>query len=82
VEAAVPFTEAVINGLADGGGLFVPEQIPQLALDDILALAKLPYAQRAAAIYKAFSIDLPEEVIDELMTDAYGGNFDTAEICP
>ncbi|MEG1513004.1 MAG: threonine synthase [Raoultibacter sp.] len=82
VETAVPFTEAVIEGLAEGGGLFVPQRIPHLMLDDILALATVPYAQRAAAIYKAFSIDLPEEVIDELMTDAYGGNFDTAEICP
>ncbi|MEG2517716.1 MAG: threonine synthase [Raoultibacter sp.] len=82
VETAVPFTEAVINGLADGGGLFVPEQIPQLALDDILALAKLPYAQRAAAIYKAFDIDLPEDVVDTLAAGAYGENFDTKDICP
>ena len=55
----VPFTQAVINGLAQGGGLYVPEELPTLSLDEICALARLPYAQRAAAIYKAFNVDLP-----------------------
>lgn len=78
----VPFTEAVVEGLASGGGLFVPETIPTLALEEIVALADLPYAQRAAKIYKAFGVDLPGEVVDALMADAYGDNFDTEEICP
>ena len=82
VEAAVPFTEAVINGLASGGGLFVPEQIPSLALEDILALSSMSYAQRAATIYKAFDIDLPEAVVDAVTAGAYGENFDTEDICP
>ena len=46
------------------------------------ASRKLPYAERAAAIYKAFNIDLPDETIDELMVRAYGENFDDAAICP
>ena len=77
-----PFTEAVINGLAPGGGLYVPEHIPTLELNEIVGLANLPYAQRAARIYKAFDIDLPDEQIDALMEQAYGVNFDTKEICP
>ena len=78
----VPFTHAVINGLAQGGGLYVPEELPTLSLDEICALARLPYAQRAAAIYKAFNVDLPDEAIDELMGRAYGDNFDDEAICP
>lgn len=78
----VPFTKAVIDGLAQGGGLYVPERIPTLALEDIEALANLPYAARAAAVYKAFDVDLPSSEIDELMAQAYGDNFDTPEICP
>ncbi len=78
----IPFTEAVVDGLAVGGGLYVPEMLPSLSLDDIVALAKLPYAGRAAAVYKAFNIDLPDEVIDELMGRAYGDNFDDEGICP
>ena len=68
----VAFTEAVVDGLAQGGGLYVPERIPSLSLEDILALADLPYAQRAARIYRAFDIDLPDEVVDALMAQAYG----------
>ena len=82
VDQPVEFTEAVINGLADGGGLYVPQHIPELALDEICELAQLPYAQRAARIYKAFGVDLPAQVIDELMAQAYGDNFDDERICP
>ena len=78
----VTFTQAVINGLADGGGLYVAQEIPQLTLSQILALADMPYAQRAAYIYKAFGIDLPDETIDALMADTYSTNFDDEAICP
>ena len=78
----IEFTEAVINGLATGGGLYVPEEIPSLSLNEICALADMPYAQRAASIYKAFGVDLPDSVIDSLMEDTYGSNFDDNRICP
>lgn len=81
-EHPVPFTEAVINGLASGGGLYVPEDIPTLDLEDIRSLAEVPYAQRAAAIYRAFDIDLPTDTIDSLMSEAYGDNFDDERVCP
>lgn len=81
-ESPVPFTRAVINGLAQGGGLYVPQELPSFSVDDIVALAKLSYAQRAATLYKAFNIDLPDEQIDELMARSYGSNFDTPDICP
>ena len=32
VAEAIPFTKAVVDGLAPSGGLFVPESIPQLSL--------------------------------------------------
>lgn len=78
----VTFTQAVVEGLAPGGGLFVPETLPHLSLDEIIALADKPYAERAATIYKAFSIDLPASTIDALMKKTYGDQFDSADICP
>ncbi len=81
-DAPVSFTQAVINGLAHGGGLYVPEEVPQLQLDEILALANMPYRDRAAFIYRAFNINLPDDVIDGCMERSYGANFDTPEICP
>ncbi len=83
VEAAsVSFTQAVINGLATGGGLYVPEELPRLSLDDITSLTQLPYRDRAAFIYRAFNIDLPDDEIDTCMARSYGANFDTESICP
>ena len=79
---ATTFTEAVIDGLAPGGGLYVPETIPQMTMDEILSLARMPYAQRAAHVYRAFRVDLPDDVVDRLMEKVYGDNFDTPEICP
>lgn len=78
----LPFTEAVVTGLAEGGGLFVPQTIPHFDMVEIMALADLSYAERAAAIYKAFAVDLPDEKVEELMGAAYGENFDDPAICP
>ena len=82
VKEAVPFTQAVIDGLAAGGGLYVPQELPQLSVDEIVELARLPYAQRAARIYKAFEVDMPDDLVDSLMEDAYGAQFDDDDICP
>ena len=82
VDRPVAFTEAVVDGLAPGGGLFVPESVPELSLDDICDLASLPYAQRAARIYSAFDVDLTDDQLERITAEAYGGNFDTEEICP
>lgn len=76
------FSQAVISGLANGGGLFVPETIPHLSLEEIVALAKMPYAEQAAYIYKAFGVDFCDEEIEALMAAAYGDNFDDETICP
>lgn len=78
----VPFTQAVIDGLAPSGGLYVPERIPRFSLERILELADLPYHERAAAVYSAFNIDLPDSMVLKLMEQSYGQNFDTPDICP
>lgn len=82
VAEAVPFTKAVVDGLAPGGGLFVPETVPSLTVDEICDLASLPYAQRAARIYRSFDVDLTDEQLARITGEAYGDNFDTPEICP
>ncbi|MBO4452364.1 MAG: threonine synthase, partial [Clostridia bacterium] len=42
--------EAIKNGLAGNGGLFVPETIPSLSEDGLKRIASLGYAGRAAEI--------------------------------
>ena len=38
---------AITRGLADDGGLFVPQRIPSMRMGDIKAMAKKPYTERA-----------------------------------
>ena len=76
------FTQAVIKGIAPGGGLFVPKVLPRLSLEDIVGLASNSYAARAALIFKAFGVDLPAATIDSCMAGAYSNNFDVPEIAP
>ncbi|MGN1361697.1 MAG: threonine synthase, partial [Eggerthellaceae bacterium] len=82
VTQPVPFTQAVIDGLAQGGGLYVPQNVPTLSLEQICDLAKLPYAQRAASIYRLFDVDMPAELVESLMASAYGDQWDTDQIAP
>lgn len=82
VEDPITFTEALVKGLAQGGGLFVPEALPSFTLDEIVSLADEPYAKRAAKVYQAFNTDLDDATIERLMQATYGSAFDTEEICP
>ena len=60
------FTSAQVirKGLADDGGLFVPEEIPSLKKDEIISLCSMDYAHRAAYILGKFLTDYtPEELL-------------------
>jgi len=79
-QQTVTFTEALLTGLAPGGGLFVPTALPQVRADELETLATLPYARRAAYIYRAFGVDLDDDVLDALCADAYGAQWDDPRI--
>ena len=61
VSDALSFCEAIVEGIAPGGGLFVPQQIPSMSVKEIRAFAELPYAQRAARVYRAFEVDVADD---------------------
>ena len=61
------FTDVVLKGIAEGGGLYVPCELPKVALEDILQLAEMPYWQRAAWVFGTFGVDVPEPRVAELM---------------
>ena len=82
VTQPLKFSEAVIKGIAPGGGLFVPQEIPSVTLDEIASLAGMPYKQQAAFVYERFGIDFEREEIDALFDIIYGDNFDTPAIAP
>ena len=64
--ATVSAAQAIKQGLANDGGLFVPESIPTLTDGDIQALCGMTYPQRAAKILSMFLSDYTEE---ELLAD-------------
>ena len=77
----VSAAEAIIKGLADDGGLFVPTEIPKLEAT-IDELSKMTYQQVAYEVMKLFFTDFTEEELKNCITKAYDSKFDTEEIAP
>ena len=63
--------QVIKQGLANDGGLFVPEEIPALTEAEILALCKKSYPERAAYILGKFLTDYTEEELIADCTSAY-----------
>lgn len=75
--------QAIIAGLADDGGLFVPEELPQVDLAFVESLVDLTYQERAAKVLGQFLTDYTEEEIKGCVERAYGnGKFDDPAIAP
>lgn len=60
---------AIKTGLANDGGLFMPESIPELNKNELNALIKMNYCDRAATVLSKFLTDYTYE---ELLDDAKG----------
>lgn len=80
-ETGVTASQAVLKGLADDGGLYVPERIPTLdvTMDE---LAGMTYQEMAYAVMKQFLTDYTEEELKYCISHAYDEKFDTEEITP
>ncbi len=60
-------SQVIKQGLANDGGLFVPDSIPSVTLDEIAELSKCSYPEKAARI---LSLYLSDYTYDELLEDA------------
>ena len=77
----VKASEAILKGLSDDGGLFVPERIP--VLDQSLEeLSGMNYAQTAYEVMKLYLTDFTKEELESCISRAYDAKFDTDEIVP
>ena len=77
----VKASEAILKGLSDDGGLFVPDRIP--ALDKSLKeLSGLTYKEVAYEVMKLFLTDFTEEELKQCINNAYNSKFDTEVIAP
>ena len=75
------FSEAVMMGLADDGGLLLPEEIPVLSKDELQQLSHLPYPELAFQIISRFATDIPAADLRDLIDRSYA-NFEHPQITP
>ena len=62
---------AITRGLADDGGLFVPQKFPELSLGEIVSMRSMTYKERAVAILSLFLTDYTKEELFECADAAY-----------
>ena len=80
-EKKVTASEAILKGLADDGGLFVPEYIPKLDVT-MEQLKSMSYQETAYQVMKQFLTDFTEEELRRCINSAYDSKFDTDVIAP
>lgn len=74
---------AILKGLAEDGGLFVPEIIPTIDNDFLSSLLDLTYQERAKKIISLYLTDFTTEEINQCVDKAYTcDKFDTDKIVP
>ena len=76
----VSFTEAVAQGLAPDGGLYLPEEFPDLS-PYIESWSNLSYSELCFEFFKHFATDLEDADLKQAVDSAYS-SFSHADIAP
>ncbi|GFH43520.1 threonine synthase [Lactococcus hodotermopsidis] len=74
-------SQAILQGLAVDGGLYVPTQTPKVTLD-FETLKNATYQEVATLILSAFLDDFTSEEIAYCVAQAYDSKFDDPQIAP
>jgi threonine synthase len=74
------FGEAVAAGLAPDGGLFVPEELPDLS-GELAGFRELSYPELCTQFLTRFATDIPPAELGALVARSYAA-FDRPEIAP
>ena len=78
---SVTASQAILKGLSDDGGLFVPDQMPRFEVS-LADLAKMTYQETAYEVMRLFLSDFTEEELKACIRGAYDEKFDTEAIAP
>ena len=78
---AISASQAILQGLAPNGGLYVPTEIPKLdkSLDE---LKEMSYQEVAYEVMKLYLSDFTEDELKSCIDRAYDEKFDTEVIAP
>ncbi len=79
--SAVSGAEAIVRGMAEGGGLYVPETIPPVSAEELNAMLSMNYPERAAFILGKFFDEFPQEELLSELEKAYA-RFDGDDPAP
>lgn len=74
-------SQAIVQGLSEDGGLFVPDSFPKLDVS-FEKLASMNYREVAYEVMKLFFTDFTGEELKYCIEHAYDSKFDTEEIAP
>ena len=80
-DVRVSASQAILKGLAEDGGLYVPERIPELDKTPE-ELGKMSYGEVAYEVMKLYLTDFTDEELKKCISDAYDTKFDTEAIVP
>jgi len=72
---------AIIKGLADDGGLFLPSTIPQIDIKELCS-KNLDYNEMAYEVLSTFLSDYGEDVLMKCINSAYDNTFDNDKVTP
>ncbi len=80
---AKSFSEILLAGLADDGGLSICEHYPKINHEQLTAWRKLSYAELAFEIISRFATDIPAEDLRQIINKTYTTEkFGSDEITP
>ncbi len=64
--------QAIVKGLADNGGLYVPESFPKITTEELESMAEMSYPERAAFVLgKYLAEELGADYLKEICEKAY-----------
>ena len=72
---------AILKGLSEDGGLFVPTAIPKLRTS-MDTLSRMSYQETAYEVMRLFFSDFSDQELKKCIAKAYDHKFDTPEIAP
>ncbi|ENK1242114.1 threonine synthase [Clostridium botulinum] len=80
-EKNVKASEAIIRGIAEDGGLYVPEELPKID-KSFKELENMDYKELAFYIMKKYFDDFDEKELKECIDKAYDSKFENPLIAP
>jgi len=75
------FCDAIMMGLADDGGLLLPETIPQVTMTKVNTWRNLSYQYLATEVLSLFIDDIPHHILGDLIEKSYS-SFKHHQITP